>query len=75
MVRSEEGSGQVVGVCGAEPTLAGLDQENPQGIVPAWDSNNCMFREGLWAWRTSTAGSIYGSIRRRIRECGWGLWG
>ncbi|WP_214648401.1 hypothetical protein, partial [Sphingobacterium mizutaii] len=35
--------------CGAEPLPAGSDQENPQGIVPAWDSNNCMFLIGLRA--------------------------
>ncbi|WP_313189944.1 hypothetical protein [Sphingobacterium sp.] len=40
MVRPGEGSGQVTGICGTEPTLAGSDQENLQGIVPARDSSN-----------------------------------
>ena len=34
LVRSGEGSGNVFGVCGAEPIPAGSVQENLQGIVP-----------------------------------------
>ncbi len=69
MVRSGKGSGYVFGVSGAGPLPAELDQENTQSIVPARDSNNCMFREGLRAWRTCTTGIQYGSIRRRFRIC------
>ena len=35
LVRSGEGSGNVFGVCGAEPLPEGSEQENPQSILPA----------------------------------------